>query len=77
MQKDWINTAQLDPRLPTDPEYVAAASLARAYGIPVDLLVRFAIRSPHLARTSEGNPWTESHGHEVLFLHEPSVAQQF
>lgn len=77
MSKDWISTAQVDPRLPTDPDYVAIDALAENYRVSLDTLLRLAIEYPRLAQTSEGNPWTESSGQEDLFLHEPSVASHF
>ena len=77
MSKDWISTAQVDPRLPTDPEFVSIDALADNYKVGLDTLIRLAIEYPRLAQTSEGNPWTESAGKENLYLHEPSVASHF
>ena len=77
MVNDWIDTSKMDPRLPTEPEYVKAEALMEAYRVEKNDLISLALSLPNLARESSGNPWTESHGHDHLFLHEPTVAAKY
>lgn len=71
MQTDWIDTPKIDPRMPTDPEYVEAGSLAEKYGIGTSTMKEL-ISDPAIRKTAGGNPWTEG-GRELIFLHEPTV----
>lgn len=75
--KQYIKQAEADPRLPTDPEYVAVNALAERYNTSREHLTRFAIKNPERAQRYDGNPWTETDEKEALFLHEPSIAAQF
>jgi hypothetical protein len=77
MTKTWITTNEIDPRLPTDPKYVAVGALAERYRTNIENLVEIARENPDIARASSGNPWTESEGREVLFLNEEAVSKRF
>lgn len=73
---EWTEGSDMDPRLPTDPEYVEAGALERELNIKHDDLMEFAGKNPDSARCASGNPWTHS-SRERLFLKEKDVREHF
>ena len=73
---DWTEGSDMDPRLPTDPDYVEATALQKELGINYDDLMEYAGKHPKNARCAAGNPWTPSM-REKLFLNQHAVQEHF
>lgn len=73
MPVDWNTEPELDPRLPTDSNYVEATALSEKYPIAPDEIMKLVSQNPNLARSSSGNPWVDSPTPEKLYVHEPSI----